>query len=227
MIESASYSIEQDVPTEQSADSDRFSQQDTSSVVQRDSPHHQKLNFSMDKLTDTSSQTVDGDIIERLEAFTKKYEQMILDVCAASKVVECCSQYAESQLRSAIFLQCRRKVHNMHQAMNSIDLKVMAIQQKLNNIRKHLPPRQHSLVETGPFYYKCVYPGGVRYRDYPSSTARVVSDDAVVTHNQIIEIAERVFIAAEHSVYLHNKGVGWLFENKKDIICFVRVSSVS
>ena len=48
-----------------------------------------------------------------------------------------------------------------------------------------------------------------------------------VVVNQVVAIAERVFIASEHSVYLHNEGVGWLFENKKDIICFVRVSAPS
>lgn len=203
------------------------SQPDCGSTVPLDSLHPPILFSSMNNLTSNSSIAADNDIILRLEAFTKKYEQMVADVGAATKIVQHSSAYAESLLGSAIFLQIKRKVKNIHQSMNNIDLKVMSIQQKLNNIRKQLPPKQHSLVETGPFYYKCVYPGGVRYRDYPSGTAKVVGDDAVVTHNQVIEVAERVFIAAEHSVFLHNRGVGWLFENKKDIICFVRVSSVS
>lgn len=195
---------------------------------EQETPKQNNLAFSIDKLTTMAdSRSADDDIVARLEGFVKKYEQMILDVCAASKVIDRSSQYAEQLLRSALFLQCRRQLQNTHQSMNCIDLKVMVIQQKLNNIRKNLPPVKHSLVETGPFYYKCVYPGGVRYRDYPSSNAKIVSDDAVVTHNQVIEIVERVFIASEHSVYLHNKGVGWLFENKKDIICFVRVSTIS
>mmetsp|Transcript_112749 Transcript_112749/g.221030 ORF Transcript_112749/g.221030 Transcript_112749/m.221030 type:complete len:218 (-) Transcript_112749:92-745(-) len=179
--------------------------------------------FSLNKLSSIGSDSHHDDILARLEAFTKKYEQMTLDVREASKVIERSSRFAESVLRSAVFLQCRRKLQNVHQAMGKVDIRILTIQQKLNSIRRQLPARKHSLVESGPFYYKCIYPGGVRYRDYPSINAKVVGADAIVTHNQVIEIAERVFIASEHSVFLHNRGVGWLFENKKEIICFQRV----
>jgi hypothetical protein len=181
------------------------------------------LSFSLDKLTNDRP-AADEEITSRLEGFAKKYEQMSNDVAAASAIIRRSSQYAENLLRSATFLQCRRKLHNVHNSLNKIDLRILAIQQKLNSIRRQLPARKHSLVEMGPFYYKCVYPGGVRYRDYPSANAKVVADNTIAEHNQIVTIAERVFIASEHSVFLHNKGVGWLFENKKDIICFQRVA---
>ena len=181
--------------------------------------------FSLNNLTLQSQSENDLEILTRLEAFTKKYEQMSSDIKDSSRIIERSSQYAESLLRSTIFLQCRRKLHNFHQSMNNIDIRILTIQHKLNSIRRQLPARKHSLVETGPFYYKCVYPGGVRYRDYPSATtAKIVSETTMVSHNQIIKIIERVFIASEHSVFLHNKGIGWLFENKKDIICFQRVA---
>lgn len=183
------------------------------------------LIFSMNKMVSSGKRESTDDIILRLESFAKKYEQMTVDIHTASTLIEKSSQFAETQIRSAVFLHCRRSLHNIAHSMTNIDNRIIAIQQKLNGIRKQLPPKKHSLVENGPFSYKCVHVGGVRYREYPSSSAKVVSNDAVVTLNQVVEIAERVFISSEHSVFLHNKGVGWLFENKKDIICFVRVTA--
>eukprot|EP01032_Pedospumella_encystans_P030174 gene30174-34057_t len=124
---------------------------------------------------------------------------MARDVQAASKQVDKSSQFAKEQIESAVFTQYKRKLQTIQQSMTNIDLRLIGIQERLNGVRQQMPAKKHSLVETGPFYYKCVYPGGVRYRDYPSSSAKVVSDDAVVTMNQVVEIAERVFIASEHS----------------------------
>lgn len=183
------------------------------------------LVFSMNKLVSSNSTGNPDEIIARLELFTKKYEQMAVDIKAASQIIEKSSQFAEEQIRAATYLHSRRNLQAIQQSMNNIDTRIVVIQERLNKVRKQLPPKKHSLVEPGPFYYKCVYPGGVRYRDYPSSSAKVVGEDAVVVMNQVVAIAERVFIASEHSVYLHNQGVGWLFENKKDIICFVRVTA--
>lgn len=185
------------------------------------------LVFSMNKLVSSNSTGNPDEIIARLESFTKKYEQMAVDIKAASQIIEKSSQFAEEQIRAATYLHSRRNLQAIQQSMNNIDTRIVVIQERLNKVRKQLPPKKHSLVEPGPFYYKCVYPGGVRYRDYPSSSAKVVGEDAVVVMNQVVAIAERVFIASEHSVYLHNQGVGWLFENKKDIICFVRVTAPS
>ena len=184
---------------------------------------NQTIHFSLDNLAVPSSPSKDADIIQRMESFKKKYEQMAEDIEASSKLIEKSSNFAEATLRSAVLLQYRRKLHVFHHTMQNIDKKVLLIQERLNNIRKLLPARKHSLVESGPFLYKCTYPGGVRYREYPSANAKVVSEDAIVIFNQVVEIAERVFIASEHSVFLHCKGSGWLFENKKDIVCFQRV----
>ena len=181
------------------------------------------LNFSINKLVSSNVQSSTDEIVARLESFAEKYEQMARDIQVASQLVDKSSQFAKEQIESTIFTQYKRKLQTIQQSMTNIDLRLIGIQERLNGVRQQMPAKKHSLVETGPFYYKCVYPGGVRYRDYPSSSAKVVSDDAVVTMNQVVEIAERVFIASEHSVYLHRHGVGWLFENKKDIICFLRV----
>ena len=185
------------------------------------------LTFSINKLASPSAPTPDSEIIQRLESFRVKYEQMSADIQVASKLIATSSQCAENQLRTATLLHYRRKLHNIHQAMINVDSAILSIQQRLNKIRKGLPARKHSLVETGPFYFKCIYHGGVRYRDYPSVNAKVVSDDDIVVNNQVVEVAERVFIAAEHSVFLHCKGKGWIFENKKEIICFERVAPPS
>ena len=181
------------------------------------------LNFSINKLVSSNVHNSTDEIVARLESFAEKYEQMARDIQVASQLVDKSSQFAKEQIESAVFTQYKRKLQTIQQSMATIDLRLIGIQERLNGVRQQMPAKKHSLVETGPFYYKCVYPGGVRYRDYPSSSAKVVSDDAVVTMNQVVEIAERVFIASEHSVYLHRHGVGWLFENKKDIICFLRV----
>lgn len=185
------------------------------------------LEFSMNKLVSSTGSGNTEEIISRLQSFVRKYEQMSIDIQSASKLIDRSSEFAETQIKSAVFLHCRRNLHDIHASMNAIDTRIGIIQQKLNTIRKQLPPRKHSLVEPGPFYYKCVYAGGVRYRDYPSNSAKVVSDDAVVTVGQVVEIIERVFIASEHSVFLHCEGSGWLFENKKDITCFIRTSPPS
>ena len=184
--------------------------------------------FALEDVVDVSIRSKEEEmhIVTQLGAFLEKYGEMLKILRRASKQIDNASRYAEAQLRSAAFLLYRRKLALISRAVQHINTKVRGIQMRLNNIRKQMPSQQ-SLVETGPFFYRCVYQGGVRYRDYPSSTAHHVKDVQVVLFEQVVEICERVFISGEQSVFLHHKGMGWLFENLKDLVCFERVPGVS
>jgi hypothetical protein len=195
--------------------------------ITSDNTNDATITFAMEKLTNHNTNIGDEEIARRLQSFTAKYEELLESLDQSSMVIQNSSQYAEAQLRAGIYGEYRKKLVEVRQAMTKIDVKLFAIQQHLNDVRKKLPSRKSSLVEPGPFFYKCIYPGGVRFRDFPSANAKVVRDDLLVAHNEIVEVAERVFVSAEHSVYLHKKGVGWLFENKKEIICFERVADPS
>jgi len=183
-----------------------------------------KSSFSLERLSLIGDRNSDAEILQRVQSFYIKYEQMIEDIETAMQRIEKCSHYAETQVRVGMLLHYRRKIRSIQQSMKSIDSKVLAIQARLNAIRKNMPDGTHSLVESGPFFYRCIHPGGVRYRDYPSVNSKIVNLKAIVVYKQIVEIAERVYIAAEHSVFLHCRGVGWLFENKKDRVCFERIA---
>lgn len=49
--------------------------------------------------------------------------------------------------------------------------------------------------------------GGVRYREYPSSSAKFIPG-LLIEFNEVVEVAERVFITGENSVFVHVVGTG-------------------
>lgn len=205
------------------------SDNDGDGATERESPSlsgNPSTRFSLDTLLSISKQSSNGEayIAQRLDIFRMKYEQMLESLQIAQNRIETSSHYAEAQQRSEVFLFYRRKLHLLRQSIVQINARIRHIQQRLNKVRRQIPS-QHSLVETGPFYYRCVYPGGVRYRDYPSSLASVIRESLVVEYDQVVEVVERVFIAQEYSVFLHIRGIGWLFENIKDMVCFERVAT--
>ncbi|KAJ1421415.1 hypothetical protein B484DRAFT_452700 [Ochromonadaceae sp. CCMP2298] len=182
-----------------------------------------KFTFAVDRLSEEGSNT-DEEIAQRLDSFKAKYMQMLGDLQLSAKRIEDASRHAEAHVKSAVYLHYGRKFHAIHHSMTRIDKKILEVQKRLNVIRKQMPQRKHSLVETGPFTYKCVAANGAHYRDFPSTTAKVINENALVACDQEIEIAERVFIASEQSVFLHCRGYGWLFENRREEVCFVRVA---
>jgi hypothetical protein len=117
----------------------------------------------------------------------------------------------------------RSKVVQLKADMVKVNERCIRLQDRLNVLR-HAAQLKHALVEEGPFWYRCTFKGGVRFREYPSSTAKCVPN-MVIGYKDCVEIAERVFITGETSVYLHVKGTGWLFENKDNIHCLVRCNS--
>lgn len=184
----------------------------------------QPTSFALENVVSTSirSKGEEAEVLMRLETFLQKYQVMLDTLRVASRRVEKAGKYGEIQLRSAAFILYRRKLAIVTKSIVHINSKIRAIQLRLNDARKQLPSQQ-SLVEQGSFYYRCVYQGGVRYRDYPSSGAQMLKDNRTCEFEQVVKISERVFIGGEQSVFLHHQGVGWLFENLKDLVCFERV----
>ena len=41
-------------------------------------------------------------------------------------------------------------------------------------------------MQKGPFWYKCVWQGGIRYRDYPKHDAK--TKEVIVKHNDVVKV---------------------------------------
>ena len=145
---------------------------------------------------------------EHLEAFGESLQR----ISRANYILE----EQEAKLNTYLAKLERAKV-GMLDIMN----RTQGVQLKLNSIREPHTPQSKALIQEGPFAYKCVHPGGVRYRDYPRHDASILNYS--IKHNEVVPIDERVYIAGESLVYLHVKGRGWLFENKDGIIALKRI----
>ena len=113
------------------------------------------------------------------------------------------------------------KLESVQGSMVDIMNRCQAMQLSLNTIRELYSSHSKALVQQGPFRYKCVHQGGVRYRDYPKNDAAILNTTIEV--GEIVQVNERVYIAGEALVYLHVRGKGWLFENKNGIIALKRI----
>ena len=125
--------------------------------------------------------------------------------------------------RRIVATKFRCKLQDLRISMLRINERCEKLQIRLNCLRRECHGKS-ALVENGPFLYKCIYKGGVRYRDYPSSSARVTGK--VIAYNDSVTVTERVFITGENSIFLHVKGTGWLFENRDSLKCMTRVMEV-
>lgn len=149
---------------------------------------------------------------EMMDNFTK-----VLDEMATSTTLDDENEKLKSYLS---------ELGDGKQRMGKAMSRIQNIQLRLNKIRMSYPAHSKAMVQQGPFYYKCVWQGGIRYREYPKSDAKVI-EGKMVSFNEIVEIDERVYIAGENLVYLHQKGSGWLFENKDGITALKRVPFAS
>jgi hypothetical protein len=113
----------------------------------------------------------------------------------------------------------RAKIARLKKAMLNINEKSKQLQTRLNVVRKQTPKNRTHIVQKGPFFYRCIYPGGVRYRELPSSNAKYISSGTMISYDTRVIVAERIFINGESSVFLHVSGVGWLMENKGPMVC--------
>jgi len=169
----------------------------------------------------TVERSTEAQLAVSVGAVARHQEDILQQLHAVSKLLDEASVNEGSsveQIRQEIS-SYRSKLQNLRISMLKVSERCGKLQVRLNILRKECAP-QHAHVEVGPFYYRCVYKGGVRYRDYPSSNARVTGK--VLDHNDVVTIAERVFITGESSVFLHVRGVGWLFENRDSLICCER-----
>lgn len=117
------------------------------------------------------------------------------------------------------------KLESARASMVNIMNRCQNMQLALNTIRELYSSHSKALVQQGPFRYKCVHKGGVRYRDYPNNEAAILNTTIEV--GEIVQVDERVYIAGEALVYLHVKGKGWLFENKDGIIALKRIPEIT
>ena len=122
----------------------------------------------------------------------------------------------EERLRAYI-----TKLETAQASMVKIMNRTQAMQLRLSTIREVYDAQSKALVQPGPFLYKCVHQGGVRYRDYPKGDATILP--AIIKVGEIVQVEERVYMSGEALVYLHVKGVGWLFENKDGIVALKRI----
>ena len=108
------------------------------------------------------------------------------------------------------------KIKRIKRIVRDLSTRCNALKMRLNNVREILPSN-HALIDKGPFYYRCVYKGGVKFRNFPSSTAKVTGK--IIEYDDIAVVIERVFLSSENSVFLHVDGYGWLFENIGNLKC--------
>lgn len=109
-----------------------------------------------------------------------------------------------------------RKLKAVRAGMADAVRRVQAMQGKLNTVRSQHASHSQALQQNGPFTYRCVWQGGVRYREYPRSDANA-SRTKMVAFGELVSVAERVYISGEALVFLHVRGVGWLFESKDGV----------
>lgn len=160
-----------------------------------------------------------ADLFHRVRSICQKQLDVLHILEEASRALD---DGEGGQRHSLIASHYRIKLQNLRVSMFKINERCIRLQSRLNSLRKDLPP-QHALVEAGPFYFRCIYRGGVRFRDYPSSTAKMTGN--IIAFDEIAQVFERVFISGESSVYLHVQGVGWLFENRDSLRCMERCSA--
>jgi len=122
------------------------------------------------------------------------------------------SVFGEQQERLLAYV---KKLKGARLGMADVGQRVQLMQQKLNHIRSQRSPHTKALQQRGPFLYRCVWQGGVRYREYPHASA--AGKSKIVVHGECVWADERVYISGEALVYLHVRGVGWLFESRDGV----------
>ena len=168
----------------------------------RESPWSQ----SVDLLLEATMQSNNEHILKRLEHFRTKYEQMLLELESSMRKMDRSLDYTNNLLRLDLMNQYKEKSDLAKENMARVSNRILTIQHRLNNMRKAIPSKKLSLVERGPFRYRCLVSEGVRHREYPSIRARNIplqavgsgtggtTSDGTVLFNEIVEISERYVI---------------------------------
>jgi len=166
-----------------------------------------------------------GDLLARINTLSTQQKDVLEKLVAVSSFIDMTiAPMALIDNRRVIATKLRCKLQDVRIHMLRINERCEKLQIRLNCLRRECAGKS-ALVENGPFMYKCIYKGGVRYRDYPSSSARVTGK--VIAYNDSVLVSERVFITGENSIFLHVKGTGWLFENRESLKCMTRVVEIN
>ena len=166
-----------------------------------------------------------GDLLNRIGTLNRQQKEVLEKLVAISAFLDAAIlPMALVDNRRIVATKFRCKLQDLRISMLRISERCEKLQIRLNCLRRECPGKS-ALVEKGPFLYKCIYKGGVRYRDYPSSSARVTGK--VIAYNDSVTVTERVFITGENSIFLHVRGIGWLFENRDSLKCMSRVVNIN
>jgi hypothetical protein len=131
-----------------------------------------------------------GRTLSFLSLFSKR-----LDACQPQNIASSSPSSPMLLSSSATISVYSSKVAALKQAMAALEQRMQTLQGRLNSVRLRLP-KNHVFIELGTFVYRCVYPGGVRYRNFPSFKGAVVTDVAMVAYQQEVPIVEKMFITA-------------------------------
>ena len=115
----------------------------------------------------------DGSVIEGLSRKQKEGFEHLEAFCESLQRISRANYMLEEQeekLKTYL-----AKLDSAKAAMLEIMNRTQAVQLKLNTIRQPYTPQSKALVQEGPFAYKCVHQGGVRYRDYPRHDAAILN----------------------------------------------------
>ena len=151
------------------------------------------------------------EMMERMDQIAAHYGHTLCFLSLFSKRLNACQPQniaASSNASSTMLLSSSAtisvyssKVAALKQAMTSLELRMRTLQSRLDSVRLTLP-KNHVFIESGTFVYRCVYPGGVRYRNFPSFRGTVVTDVAMVAYQQEVPIIEKMFITAGDFSYI-------------------------
>ena len=115
---------------------------------------------------------------------------------------------ASSSLRAPQLQRLRHysnKLSDARASVSALARRTQAVQRQLNRVRSAYKPHEKALVQRGPFHYRCVWGGGVRYREYPSADAAVkklVSAESGGVHNVSLSVSVSASASICLSVYL-------------------------
>jgi len=58
------------------------------------------------------------------------------------------------------------KIKRIKRIIRELSRRCNSLKIRLNNVREILPAN-HALMDKGPLYYRCVYKGGIKFRNFP------------------------------------------------------------
>ncbi len=191
------------------ADYDPFATEEEVVSDDRDNVKYEKIFLSAESSANRLSTAQRVDLVVR-----QQEEGMALmeTLSGSLEAMSISPLFGGHQARLVEYVQ---KLKSTRDHMSSLSKRTQTMQLTLNKVRQAYPPHKKALLQQGPFQYKCVWQGGIRYREYPKVDAQAKAK--MVAFGETVIVAERVYITGENLVYLHVKGTGWLFENKDGI----------